>query len=116
MVRSKAANAMGDLMVHNKRVDPLVTELLNGVRTKPEPEIKASMFDAITCMLANKYDTAQAYVQRLEVAQLLCAWHDIREVASSVTVGAAVRATCTEFLSADIGTVDAFSRPTHCIV
>lgn len=51
IVRSRAASALGILITLQTRVDPLVSELVSGIRTS-EPSIKETMMDALQNVVA----------------------------------------------------------------
>lgn len=51
--------------MYNKRVDPLVTELIGIIRKQPEPGIKAATFTALERMLANKYSLLSSLISSL---------------------------------------------------
>ncbi|KAI9492588.1 armadillo-type protein [Zychaea mexicana] len=51
IVRSRAASALGILITLQSRVDPLVSELVSGIRTS-EPAIKETMMDALQTVVA----------------------------------------------------------------
>ncbi|KAI9261620.1 armadillo-type protein [Phascolomyces articulosus] len=51
VVRSRAASALGILITLQTRVDPLVSELVSGIRTS-EPAIKETMMDALQMVVA----------------------------------------------------------------
>lgn len=51
IVRSRAAAALGILITLQTRVDPLVAELVSGIRTS-EPSVKETMMDALQNVVA----------------------------------------------------------------
>ncbi|MBW0479310.1 hypothetical protein O181_019025 [Austropuccinia psidii MF-1] len=52
-VRKKAINALGLLMNHQPRIDPLITELLGGIKSCEDIEIHESLVFALAAVVAN---------------------------------------------------------------
>ncbi|CAI2178661.1 6583_t:CDS:10, partial [Funneliformis geosporum] len=51
LVRSRAASALGILISLQTRVDPLITELITGIKTTSEPNVKETMLSALESVI-----------------------------------------------------------------
>lgn len=69
-VRNRAALGLGELMKHQPRVDPLITELIGGVRSA-EPDIASSVVVALAavCASAGKNIGPAARASIIELAE-----------------------------------------------
>jgi len=69
-VRNRAAAGLGELMKHQPRVDPLITELIGGVRTA-EKEVAPSVVNALAavCSSAGKNIGAAAKTSIIELVE-----------------------------------------------
>ncbi|ODV58740.1 Gcn1p [Ascoidea rubescens DSM 1968] len=69
-LRSKAAKALGSLIEHQPRVDPLVTELVNSAKATNDPRIKFAIVNAIV-EVVNKSGSKMGDASKSNILRLI---------------------------------------------